>query len=27
VAGVTFYGMATFEGPLLSIKSVSALGH
>ncbi len=26
-AGVTFYGMATFEGPLLSIKSVSALGH
>jgi len=27
VAGVTFYGMATFEGPLLAIKSVSALGH
>lgn len=27
VAGITFYGMATFEGPLLSIKSVSALGH
>ena len=27
IAGVTFYGMATFEGPLLSIKSVSALGH
>jgi cytochrome c oxidase cbb3-type subunit I/II len=27
VAGVTFYGMATFEGPLLSIKSVSALSH
>jgi cytochrome c oxidase cbb3-type subunit I/II len=26
-AGVTFYGMATFEGPLLSIKAVSALGH
>lgn len=26
-AGVTFYGMATFEGPLLSIKSVSALAH
>jgi len=26
-AGVTFYGMATFEGPLLSIKSVSAVGH
>jgi cytochrome c oxidase cbb3-type subunit I/II len=27
VVGVTFYGMSTFEGPLLSIKSVSALGH
>jgi cytochrome c oxidase cbb3-type subunit I/II len=27
VAAVTFYGMATFEGPLLSIKSVSSLGH
>ena len=27
VAGVTFYGMATFEGPLLSIKSVSGLAH
>ena len=26
-AGVTFYGMATFEGPLLSIKSVNALSH
>jgi len=26
-AAVTFYGMATFEGPLLSIKSVNALGH
>ena len=26
-AGITFYGMATFEGPLLSIKSVSALAH
>ena len=24
---LTFYGMSTFEGPLLSIKSVSALGH
>jgi cytochrome c oxidase cbb3-type subunit I/II len=24
---LTFYGMATFEGPLLSIKSVSAIGH
>lgn len=27
VAAMTFYGMATFEGPLLSIKSVSSLGH
>lgn len=27
IAAVTFYGMATFEGPLLSIKSVSALAH
>jgi cytochrome c oxidase cbb3-type subunit I/II len=26
-AGVTFYGMATFEGPLLSIKQVNALAH
>ncbi len=26
-AAVTFYGMATFEGPLLSIKAVSALAH
>lgn len=26
-AALTFYGMATFEGPLLSIKSVNALGH
>jgi cytochrome c oxidase cbb3-type subunit I/II len=26
-AGVTFYGMTTFEGPLLSIKSVNSLGH
>lgn len=24
---LTFYGMATFEGPLLSIKSVNAIGH
>lgn len=24
---LTFYGMSTFEGPLLSIKSVNALGH
>ncbi len=27
VVGVTAYGMATFEGPLLSIKSVSSLAH
>jgi cytochrome c oxidase cbb3-type subunit I/II len=27
VTAITFYGMATFEGPLLSIKSVSALAH
>jgi len=27
VAAATFYGMSTFEGPLLSIKAVSALGH
>ncbi|HEX5790512.1 MAG TPA: cytochrome-c oxidase, cbb3-type subunit I [Luteolibacter sp.] len=26
-AGVTFYGMATFEGPLLSITKVNALSH
>ncbi len=26
-AAVTFYGMATFEGPVLSIKSVNALSH
>ena len=26
-AGVTFYGMATLEGPLLSIKAVSGLTH
>jgi len=26
-AGVTFYGMATFEGPLLAIKSVNAIAH
>ena len=26
-AAVTFYGMATFEGPLLSIRSVNALSH
>jgi cytochrome c oxidase cbb3-type subunit I/II len=26
-AAITFYGMATFEGPLMSIKSVNALSH
>ena len=26
-AAVTFYGMATFEGPLLAIRSVNALAH
>ena len=26
-AALTFYGMATFEGPLLSVKSVNALSH
>jgi cytochrome c oxidase cbb3-type subunit I/II len=27
VVAVTFYGMSTFEGPLLSIKSVNGLAH
>ncbi len=27
VVGITFYGMSTFEGPLLSIKSVNMLSH
>jgi cytochrome c oxidase cbb3-type subunit I/II len=27
VAAITFYAMSTFEGPLLSIKSVNALAH
>jgi cytochrome c oxidase cbb3-type subunit I/II len=27
VVGVTFYGMSTFEGPLMSIKSVNVLSH
>ena len=27
VVGLTFYGMTTFEGPMLSIKSVNALSH
>lgn len=27
VVGITFYGMSTFEGPLLSVKSVNAFSH
>ncbi|NND71620.1 MAG: cytochrome C oxidase Cbb3, partial [Rhodothermales bacterium] len=27
VIGLTFYGMSTFEGPMLSVKSVNALSH
>ncbi len=27
VVAVTAYGMATFEGPMLSLKSVSAISH
>ncbi|MFO7562303.1 MAG: cytochrome-c oxidase, cbb3-type subunit I [Enhygromyxa sp.] len=27
VASITFYGMATFEGPMLSLKSVNSLSH
>lgn len=27
VVGITFYGMSTFEGPLLAVKSVNALSH
>ena len=27
VVAITFYGMATFEGPMLAIKSVNALSH
>ncbi|MBA2664733.1 MAG: cytochrome-c oxidase, cbb3-type subunit I [Bradymonadaceae bacterium] len=27
VVGITFYGMATFEGPMMSIKTVNALSH
>ncbi|MEO1526761.1 MAG: cytochrome-c oxidase, cbb3-type subunit I [Planctomycetota bacterium] len=27
VVGITFYGMATFEGPMLSVKAVNALSH
>lgn len=27
VVGITFYGMATFEGPLMSVKLVNSLSH
>ncbi len=27
LAALTFYGLATFEGPLLAIKSINAIGH
>ena len=27
VVGITFYGMSTFEGPMLAVKSVNALSH
>lgn len=27
VIGITFYGMSTFEGPMLSVKTVNALSH
>ncbi len=27
IAAITFYAMATFEGPLLSVKAVNSLGH
>ncbi len=27
VVGVTFYGMSTFEGPMLSVKAVNSLSH
>jgi cytochrome c oxidase cbb3-type subunit I/II len=27
VIGITFYGMSTFEGPMLSIRAVNALSH
>jgi cytochrome c oxidase cbb3-type subunit I/II len=27
IAGVTFYGVSTFEGPLLSIRAVNSLSH
>ena len=27
VVGITFYGMSTFEGPMMSIRAVNALSH
>ena len=27
VVGITFYGMSTFEGPMMSLRSVNALSH
>jgi cytochrome c oxidase cbb3-type subunit I/II len=27
VAGITFYGMSTFEGPMMAVKAVNALTH
>ncbi len=27
VVGITFYGMSTFEGPMLSIKAINSLSH
>jgi len=27
VTGITFYGMATFEGPMMSVRSINALSH
>jgi cytochrome c oxidase cbb3-type subunit I/II len=27
VVGISFYGMATFEGPMMSVRSVNALAH
>ena len=27
VVGITFYGMSTFEGPMMSVRSINALSH
>ena len=27
VVGITFYGMSTFEGPMMSVKTINALSH